>query len=56
MRVWLIALLTLLIQGVFSLIGFVVGLACAGLYLGYTRAWEITMPRQAPLEDEDGDE
>lgn len=55
MRVWLIAIVSLLIQGLFSLIGFLVGLAVVGLYLGYTRAWAICAPPvvQPHFVDED---
>lgn len=55
MRVWAIAILSLAIQGVFAVLGFLVGLACVGLYLGYTRAWAICSPVSLPkpLEDED---
>lgn len=54
-RIWTIALLTLLIQGFFSILGFLVGLVVVGLVLGYRRAWEInsvSLPKQFE-EDED---
>lgn len=55
MRVWIIALLTLIIQGAFAFLGFLIGLAVVGLYFGYTRAWEVTrvsLPKHVE-EDED---
>jgi hypothetical protein len=54
LRVWIIALLTLVIQGTFALVGFLVGLVVVGLVLGYRRAWEIATPVVAPrVVDED---
>lgn len=55
MRVWLIALLTLLIQGAFAVVGFLVGVAVVGFQLGYARAWAISVPQptQPIHEDED---